>query len=143
MCVLWPIIYGVIETSVSSQTYVRTLALIVVRFIQEPSPGGGSDLVDNSRRAYTTADVVEMLRYLILAVPDTFIALDCFSLPKSVISHVVSDGSFLSKMEVSLPRDRNQEFQAESLSFEVLCHQYKNVWRLFQEQPNLITLVIM
>ncbi|KAL7138916.1 hypothetical protein ABFS83_09G015300 [Erythranthe nasuta] len=126
---LLPIIYGVIETVVSSQTYVRTLAWIAARFIQEPSPGG-SDLVDNSRRAYTTAAVVEMLRYLILAVPDTFIALDCFPLPKSVISHVVNDGSFLSKVvdksrkvkygqvEVaSFRRDRNQEVQAESLSF--------------------------
>ncbi|KAI3444539.1 hypothetical protein Pfo_001204 [Paulownia fortunei] len=127
---LLPIIYGVIETVVSSQTYVRTLAEIAVRFIREPSPGG-SDLVDNSRRAYTSAAVVEMLRYLILAVPDTFVALDCFPLPMCVKSHVVNDGSFLSKMaedarkvkygqtEVAgVLRDRNHEVQAESLSFQ-------------------------
>lgn len=127
---LLPIIYGVIETVVSSQTYVRTLVRIAVRFIQEPSPGG-SDLVDNSRRAYTTAAVVEMLRYLVLAVPDTFVALDCFPLPACVISHVVNDGSFLSKMaedakkvkggqiEVSgVLKDKNHDVQADSFSFQ-------------------------
>ncbi|KAL0428862.1 UNVERIFIED_CONTAM: Mediator of RNA polymerase II transcription subunit [Sesamum radiatum] len=127
---LLPIIYGVLDTVVSSQTYVRTLAGIAVRFIREPSPGG-SDLVDNSRLAYTTAAVVEMLWYLILAVPDTFVASDCFPLPNCVISHVVNDGSFLSKMAedarkvkygqievVGVPRDRNHEIQAESISFQ-------------------------
>ncbi|KAG8363316.1 hypothetical protein BUALT_Bualt19G0009700 [Buddleja alternifolia] len=126
---LLPIIYGVIETVVLSQTYVRTLVGLAIQFIREPLPGG-SDLVDNSRRAYTTSAVVEMLRYLILAVPDTFVALDCFPLPMSVVSHVVHDGSFLSKMaedarkvkdgqiEVSgVLKDRNHEVQAEALSF--------------------------
>lgn len=92
MQLLLPIIYGVLETVVLSQTYVRTLVGIAVRFIREPSPGG-SDLVDNSRKAYTTSALVEMLRYLIVAVPDTFVALDCFPLPSCVVSHVVTDGS--------------------------------------------------
>ncbi|CAI0470360.1 unnamed protein product [Linum tenue] len=91
-----PIIYGFLEAIVLSQTYVRTLAAVAVRFIREPSPGG-SDLVDNSRRAYTTSALVEMLRYLILAVPDTFVALDCFPLPPSVLSYAASDGTFVSK----------------------------------------------
>ncbi|PON92084.1 Mediator complex, subunit Med [Trema orientale] len=89
---LLPIIYGVLETVVLSQTYVRSLVGIAVQFIREPSPGG-SDLVDNSRKAYTTSALVEMLRYLIVAVPDTFVALDCFPLPSCVVSHVVTDGS--------------------------------------------------
>ncbi|KAA8516052.1 hypothetical protein F0562_019231 [Nyssa sinensis] len=94
---LLPIIYGVIETVVLSQTYLRTIVEVAVRFIQEPSTGG-SDLVDNSRRAYTNSALVEMLQYLILAVPDTFVALDCFPLPHCVLSQVVSDGSFFSKV---------------------------------------------
>ncbi|KAK6162336.1 hypothetical protein DH2020_002177 [Rehmannia glutinosa] len=127
---LLPIIYGFIESVVSSQTYVCTLVGIAIQFIREPSPGG-SDLVYNSRHAYTTASVVEMLRYLILAVPDTFVALDCFPLPRCVISHVVNDGSFLSKMagdarkvkngqtEVAgVVRSRNHEVLAESLTFQ-------------------------
>ncbi|XP_059651404.1 mediator of RNA polymerase II transcription subunit 12 [Cornus florida] len=125
---LLPIIYCVIEAVVLSQTYVRAIVAIAVRFIQEPSPGG-SDLVDNSRRAYTTSALVEMLRYLILAVPDTFVALDCFPLPPCVVSHVVNDGSFISKadedavkmknglVEVgTLFRDKGLEAQYQSLS---------------------------
>ncbi|KAF3441498.1 hypothetical protein FNV43_RR15412 [Rhamnella rubrinervis] len=126
---LLPIIYGVLETVVLSQTYVRNLVGVAVRFIREPSPGG-SDLVDNSRRAYTTAALVEMLRYLILAVPDTFVGLDCFPLPSCVISHVVTDGS-LSKssedvrkpkygsLEVSsLFRSKGLDAQYQSLAFD-------------------------
>ncbi|KAL6126178.1 hypothetical protein ACLB2K_074229 [Fragaria x ananassa] len=89
---LLPIIYGVLETVVLSQTYVRNLVGTAVRFIREPSQGG-SDLVDNSRRAYTVSALVEMLRYLILSVPDSFVALDCFPLPPCVVSYVVNEGS--------------------------------------------------
>ncbi|KAF7826055.1 mediator of RNA polymerase II transcription subunit 12-like [Senna tora] len=93
---LLPIIYGFLETIVLSQTYVRTLAGIAFRIICDPAPGG-SDLVDNSRRAYTTSALIEMLRYLILAAPDTFVALDCFPLPSCVVSHTVNDGNFVLK----------------------------------------------
>ncbi|KAF9687826.1 hypothetical protein SADUNF_Sadunf02G0133500 [Salix dunnii] len=127
---LLPIIYGVLETVILSQSYVRTLVGIAVRFIHEPSPGG-SDLVDNSRRAYTTSALIEMLRYLILAVPDTFVALDCFPLPPSVVSYAVNDGSFLSKAsedarktkdnsaEVACVfRSKGLDAQYQSLSFD-------------------------
>ncbi|TYH43041.1 hypothetical protein ES332_D11G100500v1 [Gossypium tomentosum] len=93
---LLPIIYGVLETIILCQTYVRNLVGVAIRFIREPSPGG-SDLVDNSRRAYTISALVEMLRYLIQATPDTFVALDCFPLPTCVLSLTPSDGGFLSK----------------------------------------------
>lgn len=93
---LLPIIYGFLETIVLSQAYVRTLAGIAFRIICDPAPGG-SDLVDNSRRAYTTSALIEMLRYLILAAPDTFVALDCFPLPSCVVSHTVNDGNFVLK----------------------------------------------
>ncbi|KAL2468700.1 RNA polymerase II transcription mediator [Forsythia ovata] len=127
---LLPIIYGFIETVVLSQTYVRNLVGIAVRFIRERSPGG-SDLVDNSRRAYTTTALVEMLRYLIQAVPDTFVALDCFPLPTCVVTHLVNDGSSLSKisedarkkkggpLEVTgVLRDKVHEIQIESSAID-------------------------
>ncbi|KAJ0818282.1 hypothetical protein HanLR1_Chr00c0367g0745031 [Helianthus annuus] len=93
---LLPIIYGVIETIVLSQNYVRTLVGVAVRFIQDPSPGG-SDLVDNSRRAYTISALVEILRYLMLAVPDTFVSLNCFPLPSCVVSN---DASLITRATV-------------------------------------------
>ncbi|CAL5383002.1 unnamed protein product [Camellia sinensis] len=127
---LLPILHGVIETVVLSQTYVRTVVGLAVRFIQEPSPGG-SDLVDNSRRTYTMSTLAEMLRYMILAVPDTFVALDCFPLPPCVVSYVLTDGNFLSKasdgaakmnsgsVEVSsLLKDKGLEPQCQSLSID-------------------------
>ncbi|KAJ1408629.1 Mediator complex, subunit Med12 [Sesbania bispinosa] len=93
---LLPIVYGFLEVVVLSQTYVRTLAGVALRIIRDPAPGG-SDLVDNSRRAYTTAALIEMFRYLILAAPETFVALDCFPLPSSVVSHTINDGNFVLK----------------------------------------------
>ncbi|GER26438.1 mediator of RNA polymerase II transcription subunit [Striga asiatica] len=111
---LLPIIYGVIETVVLSQTYVRSLVGVAIRFIREPSPGG-SDLVDNSRRAYTTTALIEMVRYLILAVPDTFVALDCFPLPACVLSDAVNDGNFLSKMTEDARRVKNSQIEVNGV----------------------------
>ncbi|PKI45447.1 mediator of RNA polymerase II transcription subunit 12 isoform X2 [Punica granatum] len=93
---LLPIIYGVIEAVVLSQSYVQILVGVALRYIREPSPGG-SYLADNSRRAYTCSAVVEMLRYMMLAVPDTFVSLDCFPLPSCVVSHATNDGGFVAK----------------------------------------------
>ncbi|KAM5555323.1 mediator of RNA polymerase II transcription subunit 12 [Rosa sericea] len=126
---LLPIIYGVLETVVLSQTYVRNLVGTAVRFIREPSQGG-SDLVDNSRRAYTVSALVEMLRYLILSVPDSFVALDCFPLPPCVVSSVVNDGSLQKMSEdvrkikigsaevASVFRSKAFDAQYQSLAFD-------------------------
>lgn len=111
---LLPIIYGALETVILSQTYVRSLAGVALRFIHEPSPGG-SDLVDNSRKAYTTSALVEMLRYLILAVPDTFVALDCFPLPPCVESHAVNDGNLISKICGDVEKIKNCSAEAASM----------------------------
>lgn len=108
---LLPIIYGVIETIVLSQNYVRTLVGIAVRFIQEPSPGG-SDLVDNSRRAYTISAMVEILRYLILAVPDTFVALNCFPLPSCVVSSASNDGGLITRITGELGKIKGGSLDA-------------------------------
>lgn len=112
---LLPIIYGVIETIVLSQSYVRTLVGIAIRFIQEPSPGG-SDLVDNSRREYTISALVEILRYLILAVPDTFVALNCFPLPSLVVSNATNDGSLITRAAVE---GGNKGLEGQGLSMSI------------------------
>ncbi|KAL5727448.1 hypothetical protein ACHQM5_000643 [Ranunculus cassubicifolius] len=94
--ILLPVVYGVLETIALSQIYVRNLVEVAVRCIQEPSPGGSS-LLDNSRRAYMISALVEMLRYLIVTVPDTFIAVDCFPLPACLLSDTSNCKSFLLK----------------------------------------------
>ncbi|XP_029127973.1 mediator of RNA polymerase II transcription subunit 12 [Cajanus cajan] len=126
---LLPIVYGFLESVVLSQTYVRTLAGVALRIIRDPAPGG-SDLVDNSRRAYTTSALIEMLRYLILAAPDTFVALDFFPLPSSVVSHTLNDGNLVLKAteaagkiknsseDVCLFRSKGFDAQYQSLAFD-------------------------
>ncbi|XP_010556528.1 PREDICTED: mediator of RNA polymerase II transcription subunit 12-like isoform X2 [Tarenaya hassleriana] len=114
---LLPIVYGVLESIVLSQTYVRSLVAIAVRFIQEPSPGG-SDLVDNSRRAYTLSALIEMVRYLILSAPDTFVASDCFPLPPSVGAYGPNDASFASKAFENLEKLKSGSAEVSSSQFQ-------------------------
>ncbi|PIA49387.1 hypothetical protein AQUCO_01300301v1 [Aquilegia coerulea] len=124
---LLPVVFGVLETIALSQTYVRTLVEVAVRCIQEPSPGGSS-LLDNSRRAYMISSLVEMLRYLIVAVPDTFVALDCFPLPSCLLSEAANDRSFLLKDGERIPNgemdfantsiDKGLDIQNKFLSFD-------------------------
>lgn len=101
---LLPVVFGVLETIALSQTYVRSLVEVAVRYIQEPSPGGSS-LLDNSRRAYMISALVELLRYLIVAVPDTFVSVDCLPFPPCVLSDAVNCKSFFLKDGVGIPND--------------------------------------
>lgn len=90
---LLPIIYDVIEAIVLSQNYVRILVGVALCYIHEPSPVGSS-LDDNSCRAYTCSAVIEMFCYMMCAVPDTFVSLDCFPLPSCVATN---HGGYISK----------------------------------------------
>ncbi|XP_021767076.1 mediator of RNA polymerase II transcription subunit 12-like [Chenopodium quinoa] len=103
---LLPIIYGVLETITTCQTYVRKLVEVTLRFLKEASTGC-SDPVDNSRRAYTCSALVEMLQYLILSVPDTFVGLDCFPLPHCLMMSAESGVPHHSKSPVCFehPKD--------------------------------------
>ena len=92
---LLPIVFNVIDLIALSQTYVRMLVEIAVRSIQSLSQASPADGVDNSRKPYVSAVLVEMIRYLILAVPDTFVALDCFPLPSSVVPDFINGRNFL------------------------------------------------
>ncbi|KAI5410153.1 hypothetical protein KIW84_055580 [Lathyrus oleraceus] len=46
-------------------------------------------------RARMVFALVEMLRYLMVAVPDTFVALNCFPSPSTVVSPTMNNGSFV------------------------------------------------
>ncbi|GMH31306.1 hypothetical protein Nepgr_033149 [Nepenthes gracilis] len=94
---LLPLIYGVFKTIILSQTYVHNLVEVALRFLRDTSPGV-SDLVDNSRRVYTMSALIEMVQYLVLAVPDTFVGLDCFPLPRCVMNYASNEGSSLFKL---------------------------------------------
>ncbi|CAF1702994.1 hypothetical protein HID58_053183 [Brassica napus] len=106
LLLLLPIVYVFLESIVLSQTYVQSLVAIAVRFIEEPAPGG-SDLVDNSRRAYTLSALVEMVRYLVLAAPDTFVSSNCLPLPPSIAACGPNDVSYASKAYENLEKLRS------------------------------------
>lgn len=78
-----PIVCDVIEGISLTQTYARTFVDIAVRSINDLCPAG-SNLFDDSKIPSLASTLIEMLHYLILAVPDTFVALDCFQLPTCV-----------------------------------------------------------
>ncbi|XP_020254458.1 mediator of RNA polymerase II transcription subunit 12-like isoform X2 [Asparagus officinalis] len=77
---LLPVLCDVIESISLSQTYVQTFVDIAVRSIDDLCPTGLS-LLDDSKIPPLASALIEMLHYLIVAVPDTFVALDCFQLP--------------------------------------------------------------
>ncbi|XP_008811115.1 mediator of RNA polymerase II transcription subunit 12-like [Phoenix dactylifera] len=80
---LLPVVFDLMESIVLSQTNVRMLADIAVRSINDLS---SSDLssVDDLKKSSPTSALVGILQYMILSVPDTFVALDCFPLPSCV-----------------------------------------------------------
>ncbi|XP_074272992.1 mediator of RNA polymerase II transcription subunit 12 [Silene latifolia] len=104
---LLPIIYGVLEAIASCQTYVRKLVDVTLRFLKEPPPTGGSDLVGDSQKAYAISAVVEMLQFLILSVPDTFVALDCFPLPQRLMMPLDDIGNSFCKTPIDIDRSKN------------------------------------
>ncbi|KAL4191508.1 hypothetical protein AMTRI_Chr07g30320 [Amborella trichopoda] len=80
---LLPIVYNLIESIALCQSYVRMLVDISLRSLEELATWV-SNPVDNSLRSYVASSLAELLQYLILNVPDTFVALDSFPLPSCV-----------------------------------------------------------
>ncbi|BFI43571.1 hypothetical protein MPTK2_Ug00450 [Marchantia polymorpha subsp. ruderalis] len=82
---LLPVIVKVIDGLSLSQTHVRVLVDVSLQWLQKLCPNGlFPDLLDCPHLAYCATTLTELLRYLLLVVPDTFVALDCFPLPACV-----------------------------------------------------------
>lgn len=64
-----------------------------------------------------SATLAEMLRYLILSVPDTFVSLDCFPLPAPVAPEVHHRGGFLKSM---LEGSEAVQFETQDAYFRYL-----------------------
>ncbi|KAF0906429.1 hypothetical protein E2562_011427, partial [Oryza meyeriana var. granulata] len=86
---LLPVALGMIDSITLSQTYVCMFVEILVRRLSD------GPVVDNPKRAYISSVIAELLRYMVLAVPDTFVSLDCFPLPSFVVPDVYSRGALL------------------------------------------------
>lgn len=82
---LLPIVFELIDSIELSQTYLRMFVDIAVHWLRRLCPSGMlPDSKDHPREAYNAIFLTELLRYLIIATPDTFVALDCFPLPPVV-----------------------------------------------------------
>lgn len=82
---LLPIVFELIDSIELSQTYLRMFVDIAVHWLRRLCPSGMlPDSKDSPREACNAMFLTELLRYLIIAVPDTFVALDCFPLPPVV-----------------------------------------------------------
>jgi hypothetical protein len=80
---------GLVDTITLSQTYVRMFVDLLVRRLNDAS------VADSPKRPSVSSVIAELLRYMVLAVPDTFVSLDCFPLPSFVVPDVYGRGALL------------------------------------------------
>ncbi|XP_062217118.1 mediator of RNA polymerase II transcription subunit 12-like [Phragmites australis] len=86
---LLPIVLCLVDTITLSQTYVRMFVELLVRRLND------ARVVDSPKRPSVSSVIAELLRYMVLAVPDTFVSLDCFPLPSFVVPDVHGRGALL------------------------------------------------
>ncbi|CAL9154196.1 unnamed protein product [Musa hybrid cultivar] len=91
---LFPVLFDVIESIALSQTYIRMFVELFVRRIHDLSSSCSSS-VDTSQKSFLVDAMVEIVRYLVIVVPDTFVALDCFPLPSCVVPDLRCRNAFL------------------------------------------------
>uniref|UniRef100_A0A0E0MAF7 Mediator complex subunit Med12 domain-containing protein n=1 Tax=Oryza punctata TaxID=4537 RepID=A0A0E0MAF7_ORYPU len=91
---LLPIVLSLVDIITLSQTYIHMLVEILIQRLSDASPGSLS-VKNNPKMSSITSALVELLQYLILAVPDTFVSLDCFPLPSAVAPDVYGKGALL------------------------------------------------
>ncbi|KAL2623688.1 hypothetical protein R1flu_003893 [Riccia fluitans] len=94
---LLPVILKVIDSLSLSQTHVRSLVDLSLHWLEKLCPSGSvpSNVLVTSPLSYCASSLTELLRHLLLVVPDTFVALDCFPLPASVCPAQPKEGSLL------------------------------------------------
>ncbi|CAL9086887.1 unnamed protein product [Musa textilis] len=91
---LFPVLFDVIESIALSQTYIRMFVELFVRRIHDLSSNCSSS-VDTSQKSFLVDAMVEIVRYFIIVVSDTFVALDCFPLPSCVVPDLRCRNAFL------------------------------------------------
>lgn len=120
---LLPIVFEFIDSIALSQSHVRMFVDISVRRLRELTPSGSvPDSKDHPREASIAIFLSELLCYLIVVVPDTFVSLDCFPLtscvcPSDLKRHIsslmatqdvekASDGGISDKMDMNSSIER-------------------------------------
>lgn len=79
---LLPLVLDLIEDISMCQTQVRTLVDVALQKLGELCPAGTlPDTSEHPRHCYVATFYGDLICYLLTAVPDSFVALDCFPLP--------------------------------------------------------------
>ncbi|XP_024382046.1 mediator of RNA polymerase II transcription subunit 12 isoform X2 [Physcomitrium patens] len=82
---LLPIVLELIDGISSSQIHSRMLIELCLQWLRKLYSSGHVPSTGDSSQNNQVADtLVKLLQYLLLVVPDTFVALDCFPLPQPV-----------------------------------------------------------
>ncbi|XP_024364387.1 mediator of RNA polymerase II transcription subunit 12 [Physcomitrium patens] len=82
---LLPILLELVDGISMSQTHSRMLVELCLQWLRKLYPlGHVPSIGDNSRNNRVADTLVKLLQYLVLVIPDTFVALDCFPLPQCV-----------------------------------------------------------
>lgn len=82
---LLPIVLELIDGISLSQTHSRMVIEICLQWLRKLYPSGYVPSTgENSRHNQVADTLVKLLQYLLVVIPDTFVALDCFPLPHSV-----------------------------------------------------------
>jgi hypothetical protein len=83
---LLPIVLELIDGICLSQTCVCLLVDMCLRWLWKLCPSGNIPTVTDelTQQRSVAVSLIELLRYLLLVVPDTFVALDCFPLPPCI-----------------------------------------------------------
>ena len=97
---LLPIVLELIDGIASSQTHSRTLVETCLQWLRKICPSGHiSSMTDCTPHS----TLVELLRYLLIIIPDTFVGLDCFPLPNCVSA----GGTYIANAGTSEDLERN------------------------------------
>ncbi|XP_042394659.1 mediator of RNA polymerase II transcription subunit 12 isoform X2 [Zingiber officinale] len=91
---LLPFIFDVIDSVALSQTYVRTVVDLLAQKIHDLSSNFSSSINTSEKLSFIDS-IVEIVRYLMVSVPDTFVALDCFPLPACVVPDLHCKNAYL------------------------------------------------
>ncbi|KAL3675105.1 hypothetical protein R1sor_025053 [Riccia sorocarpa] len=148
---LLPVILKVIDGLSLSQTHVRSLVDLSLNWLEKlrPSTSAPPNVVDCSI-SYCASSLSELLRHLLLVVPDTFVALDCFPLPASVcpaqpkedsLLHVLSAGRWRIKNTPITISDSVEEVKMETDSTSRRRFAYSQRKHLSQRELLIVDVV--
>lgn len=126
---LLPVVLELIDDISLSQTHSRLIIEICLQWLRKLCPSGNvPSPEDNFRHNQVAETLVKLLHYLLVVIPDTFVALDCFPLP-----HSVSTGASENSTIESASHDVDRELRVNTVNEDRLTVNAKGKRKLNSE----------